>query len=167
MSLPTLRYDVTDADLLAWNDEFARRSPALRIARVLGTLMAAFALAVLAWALWPTAGRWLPAAVALVSGVIVWATYPAYLRRNLRRMSRRDGLGTTGPHQLDLDEIGVHERGPAGATTVHWDHVRQPVSSDGHVFIPTGPTSALVLPRRGQAAAVDAFAAEVGRRARG
>jgi hypothetical protein len=107
----------------------------------------------------------------LTLGAVLAVILPLLLPRQMRRSTQRRistevaHLGAClGPRTLLAGDAGLSDLGNGLSTTVGWSAITRLIATPERYVVLADMAAAIDIPRRGDLATVDAFAAEIGRR---
>jgi len=163
----TVEFDLTAEDFAAFNLRHASTSESYsRIARRSRMSSSVIVFTALVLFVGVTLGDLLAGIVTGTAGaVLIWFAFPWLWRRdiqrNLRRLSKGDGLGTPGRRILRVDDAGLHECGVGIELSTSWDGIERVDLAPDHVLVYYGPQAAIVVPRRVGPSQIEALLSEL------
>ena len=148
-----LEFEITGEDLVAYNVYGATTAPAAKKQSARYRVWLSLAVLVALTILIASDGSWFEGVVfGLVGAAVLWLVWPRLwtwmTRSNVLRHAKTGGLGTPGPCRIWVDEYGIHDATPNGASSVTWQGIDRIEENASHVFVFTGPLQAYVIPKR-------------------
>lgn len=150
----SIRCELTGQDLVAFNTHFMESSGLATHNRKTFRLVAAIVTSAGIILTIGVGGRDLPGAIIVgaLATLVVWVATPLLwrytYRRCVERVASRQGLGTTGPFTLTVDDQGVRELTEQGETAILWTAIRGVEETDNHLFVFFSGVQAFVIPKR-------------------
>jgi hypothetical protein len=148
-----VRYETTEASLVAFNAFHSRHSPSIRRMVLLGQYGLPVFLVVICWPTFAASSIYL-GLLCLSPFILAWIMiYPKWWRyEQRRRISKMVKEG--GPskmfvwHTITLDQNGISEKTTTEDNFVHWSGVERFAEDDEYLYIYISALTAHVIPKR-------------------
>lgn len=145
-----LTYQLTKADLVAFNEYHSAHSPLhIKMRRRHRILVPIFYLVLAAF--WAFHGDYTVPSMLAVAAVLWFLLSPRWLRRRYRKHFQKHVEETIGdaletPTTVELREDGIHSTGHMGHSVFNYSVVDKIVENDGFTYIYIGKGMALIVP---------------------
>ncbi len=167
----TISYDVTLADLLAFNLYHSRHSSVMRRQLLMGRIFYSAIVAILVFGvlyfilLQDDEDINRGVLIGAASGAaLMYLMYPWLMRISIKRMVEKmvrdsKNVGMLGSHRLELSPDGVFAESDAGSSRLAWKAIEQIAETEQYAFLYVNAMNAIIVPAAAFAdrAAYDAF----------